>query len=94
MSRPGGTSGRRTRKKAPVLSDRSLEASVSVTQERQVELSLGANEILLYSVEDYRLTGNRICFELTGYISGNKVAVDSPRRYCTRIIDNDWWSMR
>ena len=70
------------------------ETSVPVTQERQVELSLGANEILLYSVEDYRLTGNRICFELTGYISGNKVAVHSPRRYCTRIIDNGWWSMR
>jgi hypothetical protein len=70
------------------------ETSVPVTQERQVELSLGANEILLYSVEDYRLTGNRICFELTGYISGNKVAVDSPRRYCTRTIDKGWWSMR
>src|SRR5258705_6808027 len=33
------------------------ETSVPVTQERPVELSLGANEILLYSVEDYRLTG-------------------------------------
>ena len=70
------------------------EASLPVTQERQVELSLGANEILLYSVEDYRLTGSRICFELTGYISGNKIAIDSPRRYCARTIDKGWWSMR
>ena len=70
------------------------ETSVPVTQERQVELSLGANEILLYSVEEHRLTGSRICFELTGYISGNKVAVDSPRRYCARAIDKGWWSMR
>ena len=70
------------------------EASIPVTQERQVELSLGANEILLYSVEDYRLTGNRICFELNGYLSGNKIAVDSPRRYCARTIDKSWWSMR
>ena len=67
---------------------------VPVTQERQVELSLGANEILMYSVEDYRLTGNRICFELTGYVSGNKAAIESPRRYCARIIDKGWWSMR
>ena len=70
------------------------EASIPVTQERQVELSLGANEILLYSVEDYRLTGNRICFELNGYLSGTKIAVDSPRRYCARTIDKGWWSMR
>ena len=69
-------------------------AAVPVTQERQAELSLGANEILLYSVEDYRLTGNRICFELSGYISGNKAAVESPRRYCARTIDKGWWSMR
>ena len=69
-------------------------ASVPATQERQVELSLGANEVLLYSVEDYRLTGNRICFELAGYISGNKAVVESPRRYCARTIDKGWWSMR
>lgn len=65
-----------------------------ITQERQVELSLGANEILLYSVDDYRLTGNRICFELAAYLNGNKTAVDSPRRYCARTIDKGWWSMR
>ena len=68
--------------------------SQPLTQERKVELTLGANEILLYSTDDYRLTGNRTCFELTGYINGNKAAIATPRRFCARTIDKGWWSMR
>jgi hypothetical protein len=65
-----------------------------ITQERKVELTLGANEILFTSVDSYRMSGNRICFEITGYLDGNKAPVKSPRRFCARTIDKGWWSMR
>jgi len=65
-----------------------------ITPERQVELTLGANEILFTSVDSYRMRGNRICFEITGYLDGNKTALKSPRRFCARVIDKGVWSMR
>jgi hypothetical protein len=68
--------------------------SQPVAQERKVELTLGANEILFTSVDSYQMIGNRICFEITGYLDGNKAAIAAPRRFCARTIDKGWWSMR
>jgi hypothetical protein len=68
--------------------------SQAITQERKVELTLGANEILFTSIDTYRMNGNRICFEITGYLDGNKTAIKSPRRFCARTIDKGLWSMR
>ena len=65
-----------------------------VAQERKVELTLGANEILFTSIDSYRMSGNRICFEITGYLDGSKAAIKSPRRFCARTIDKGLWSMR
>jgi hypothetical protein len=57
-------------------------------------LSLGANEVTFYSLDDYRLGGSEVCFEVRAYISGNKISLDSQRRFCARTIDRAWWSMR
>ena len=65
-----------------------------VTPGRETELSLGANEVTLYSLETYRLSGKEICFEVSAYMNGNKISLDSPRRFCARTIDRAWWSMR
>jgi hypothetical protein len=65
-----------------------------VTPEQPSELSLGANEVTFYSLDDYRLGGSEICFEVRAYMSGNKISLDSPRRFCARTIDRAWWSMR
>jgi hypothetical protein len=65
-----------------------------ITAERETELSLGANEVIFYSVDSYRLSGNEICFEVSAYMHGNKISLDSPRRFCARTIDRAWWSMR
>ncbi len=68
--------------------------SQPITQERKVELTLGANEILFTSNDSYRMSGNRICFEITGYLDGTKAAIAAPRRFCARAIDKGLWSMR
>jgi hypothetical protein len=65
-----------------------------VTHEVNTEVTLGANEVLLYSLDDYRLRGNEVCFEVNASIAGTKVALESPRPYCARTIDRGWWSMR
>jgi len=65
-----------------------------ITHEVKTELTLGANEVLLYSLDDYRLSGIEVCFEVNAYIAGTKVALESPRPYCARTIDRGWWSMR
>ena len=65
-----------------------------ISQETKTELTLGANEILLYSLDDYRLSGKEVCFEIDAYISGTKVALASPQRFCARTIERGWWSMR
>jgi hypothetical protein len=65
-----------------------------VTPERQFQLSLGANEVTLYSLDDYRLTGTEVCFEISAYMSGQPITLKSPRRFCARPIDRGWWSMR
>jgi hypothetical protein len=70
------------------------ESKQLITHETKTDLSLGANQILLYSLDDYRLSGNEICFEVNVSVDGNKVPLVSPRRFCARIIDRGWWSMR
>jgi hypothetical protein len=65
-----------------------------VTPEQQSELSLGANEVTFYSLDDYRLSGSEICFEVSAYMRGNKISLDSRRPFCARTIDRAWWSMR
>jgi hypothetical protein len=70
------------------------ETNKLVTPEKESELTLGANEVILYSLGDYRLSGNEVCFEVSAYMSGNKISLDGSRRFCARSIDRGWWSMR
>jgi hypothetical protein len=70
------------------------ESKQLITHETKTDLSLGANQILLYSLDDYRLSGKEICFEVNVSIDGKKMPLDAPRRFCARIIDRGWWSMR
>lgn len=65
-----------------------------ITHEVQTDLTLGANDVRLYSLDNYRLSGKEICFEVNAYIDGKKVPLDAPRRTCARTIDQGWWSMR
>jgi hypothetical protein len=65
-----------------------------VTPERRSELSLGANEVTLDSLDDYRLSGTEVCFEISAYMSGEPITLKSPRRFCARPIYRGWWSMR
>jgi hypothetical protein len=53
-----------------------------ITLEKQAELSLGANNILLYTIDSYRLSGKEVCFEMTAYINGNKAPIDAAQRTC------------
>jgi hypothetical protein len=57
-------------------------------------LTLGANDIRLYSLDNYRLSGKEVCFEVKAYIDGKKISLDAPRRSCAQSIDSGWWSMR
>jgi hypothetical protein len=68
--------------------------SEPITQEAKAELTLGANDIRLYSLDNYRLSGKEICFEINAYIDGKKISLDAPRRSCAHSIDSGWWSMR
>jgi hypothetical protein len=70
------------------------ETDKPVTPERETELSLGANEVSFYSVENYRLSGKEICFEVSAYMNGNKIPLGAQRPFCARTIDRGWWSMR
>jgi hypothetical protein len=65
-----------------------------ITEEKPSEITLGANEIFLNSLEDYRLSGDLICFEVNAYIGGTKVAIKSSRRFCARRFNRSWFSMR
>ena len=65
-----------------------------ISHQAQTELSLGTNEVLLYSLDNYRLTGNEVCFEVNTSIGGNKVALKSVQPFCARTMDRGWWSMR
>ena len=73
-----------------------VEASTDklVTIERQIEISLGANEATLLALEAYRLSGTEICFEVSAHMHGQPITLKSQRRFCARIIDRGWWSMR
>lgn len=65
-----------------------------ITQEVKTELTLGANHVRLYALDNYRLSGKEICFEVNAYIDGKKLSLHAPRRFCARTIDQGWWSMR
>lgn len=65
-----------------------------ITLEKQAALTLGANNILLYTIDSYRLSGKEVCFEMTASIKGNKAPIEAPHRTCARTIDQGWWSMR
>lgn len=70
------------------------ESKKIITQETKIDLSLGDNEVPMYSLEDYRLSGNQVCFEVNAYINGTKAPLASPKPFCARTIDRGWWSMR
>lgn len=70
------------------------ESKQLITHETKTDLSLGANQILLYSLDDYRLSGKEVCFEVNVSIDGKKIPLDAPRRFCARTIDRGVWSMR
>jgi hypothetical protein len=70
------------------------ESKQLITHETKTDLSLGINQILLYSLDDYRLSGKEVCFEVNVSIDGNKIPIDAARRFCARTIDRGLWSMR
>jgi hypothetical protein len=70
------------------------ESKQLITHETLTDLSLGANQILLNSLDDYRLSGKEVCFEVHVSIDGKTIPLDAPRRFCARTIDRGWWSMR
>src|ERR1043166_2929707 len=37
------------------------ETKKVISQETKIDLTLGANEVALYSLDDYRLSGNQVC---------------------------------
>jgi hypothetical protein len=76
------------------LSIAEADSKKIITQETKIDLTLGDNEVPLYSLEDYRLSGNQICFEVSAYINGAKAPLASPKPFCARTIDRGWWSMR
>jgi len=65
-----------------------------ISLETKIDLTLGANEVPLYSIDDYRLSGKQVCFEVNAYINGNQAPLDSPGPFCARTIEKGWWSMR
>jgi hypothetical protein len=70
------------------------ESKQLITPETKTDLSLGANPILLYSLDDYRLSGKEVCFEVNVAIDGEKTPLDGARKFCARTIDRGLWSMR
>jgi hypothetical protein len=70
------------------------ETKKVISLETKIDLTLGANEVPLYSIDDYRLSGNQVCFEVNAYINGAQAPLDSPRPFCARTIEKGWWSMR
>ena len=65
-----------------------------ISLDTKIDLTLGANEVPLYSIDDYRLSGNQVCFQINAYINGAQAPLESPRPFCARTIERGWWSMR
>jgi len=65
-----------------------------ISHQAETELSLGTNEVILYSLDNYRLTGNEVCFEVNASIGADKVNLKSPQPFCARTMGSGWWSMR
>ena len=75
---------------------RIVEAGTSdpITQEKLLILSPSVNDISLSTAESYRLTGKEQCFEAVIDRDGSRRPVDSPQKWCARLVDGRWWSMR
>ena len=69
-------------------------ASNPITQEKLLVFSPGMNDISLNLAESYRLSGTEQCFAAVTDSDGSKRPVDSPRKWCARLVDGRWWSMR
>jgi hypothetical protein len=65
-----------------------------ITQEKLLVLSPSVNDISLSTAERYRLTGTERCFDVMTDSDGSKRSVDSPKKWCARLVDGRWWSMR
>ena len=65
-----------------------------ITQEKLLVLSPSVNDISLSTAERYRLTGTERCFDVMIDSDGSKRSVDSPKKWCARLVDGRWWSMR
>src|SRR5581483_10488547 len=70
------------------------ETKKVISLETKIDLTLGANEVPLYSIDDYRLSGNQACFEVNAYINGQQAPLEAPRPFCARTIEKGGWSMR
>ena len=57
-------------------------------------MTLGANEVTFYPLDNYRLSGAKFCFAVSAYMHANELSLGSPRRFCARNVDGGWWSMR
>lgn len=77
-----------------ILTVADAETKKLISLETKIDLTLGANEVPIYSIDDYRLSGNQVCFEVNAYINGAQARLDSPRPFCARTIEKGWWSMR
>jgi hypothetical protein len=75
---------------------RIVEAGTSdpITQEKLLILSPSVNDISLSAGERYRLTGTERCFDVVTDSDGSKSSIDSARKWCARLVDGRWWSMR
>jgi len=65
-----------------------------ISQEKLLVLSPSVNDISLSAAERYRLTGTERCFDVVADSDGSKQPIDSPRKWCARLVDGRWWSMR
>jgi len=69
-------------------------ASDPITQEKLLVLSPGMNDISLSTAAAYSLSGTEQCFDAVTDSDGSKRPVDSPKKWCARLVDGRWWSMR
>lgn len=59
-----------------------------------VHITSGTNEILMNSLEQYRLAGSEVCFQAVVELDGATGPLPGPQRSCARPIDKGLWSMR
>ena len=59
-----------------------------------VHLASGINEILMKSVEEYRLAGSEVCFQVVAEIDGVTSPIPESQKACAKVIEKGVWSMR